>query len=410
MDIAVYLFILVHSSFERKITMKPQHLTRLLAALVAVGSASVAFAAEPTISLLDYKQANSAYQDAYLNGQFDMQSGNQAQTSYNLNLSLNYQQVFTSADKNIKVNFGGSGSESRGPNAIDPIVSNYQATGAVTADMYFEPNSNTTFWYGKGQLGLLKGTEKPYTTATVGMGYGRVVNVTPMAKAIRLVEALMERNLLKTTPSIAAYQAAAAVIAREPEYVSKYGSVDYHMNWVQDIEKAFGISMDVKSAIKSYDVLSRETISSRKSGWLVRAGVGAVLSNYDGTNGKPALEVGAEYHQPIDNKTQFSDEALLTSIIDSGNNSYHFTNMATLTYQVSDRIDWENSWLLDQVNNQSIPNVTSNTLGSTFRYYISNALSFTVTASLSKLEDGISNNGNDEVNKRLQMGLTYRLK
>jgi hypothetical protein len=231
-----------------------------------------------------------------------------------------------------------------------------------------------------------------------------------MAKAIRLVEALMERNLLKATPSIAAYQAAAEVIAREPEYVSKYGSIDYYMTWVQDIEKAFGITMDVKSAIKSYDVLSRETISSRKSGWLVRAGVGAVLSNYDGTTGKPALEVGAEYHQPIDNKTQFSNEALLTSVIDSGKNSYHLTNLATLTYQVSDRVDWENSWLLDQVNNQSAPNVTSNTLGSTFRYYISNSLSFTVTASLSKLEDGISNNGNDEVNKRLQMGLTYRLK
>lgn len=390
--------------------MKAPQITRLLTALVAVGSASAALAAEPTISLLDYKQATSAYQDAYLNGQFDAQSGNQDQTSYNLNLSVNYKQVFTSADKNIKVSFSGSGSELRGPNATDPVVSNYQATGAVTADMYFEPNSNTAFWYGKGQLGLLKGTEKPYTTATLGVGYGRVVNVTPMAKAIRLVEALMERNLLKATPSIAAYQAAAEVIAREPEYVSKYGSIDYYMTWVQDIEKAFGITMDVKSAIKSYDVLSRETISSRKSGWLVRAGVGAVLSNYDGTTGKPALEVGAEYHQPIDNKTQFSNEALLTSVIDSGKNSYHLTNLATLTYQVSDRVDWENSWLLDQVNNQSAPNVTSNTLGSTFRYYISNSLSFTVTASLSKLEDGISNNGNDEVNKRLQMGLTYRLK
>ena len=150
--------------------MKAPQITRLLTALVAVGSASAALAAEPTISLLDYKQATSAYQDAYLNGQFDAQSGNQDQTSYNLNLSVNYKQVFTSADKNIKVSFSGSGSELRGPNATDPVVSNYQATGAVTADMYFEPNSNTAFWYGKGQLGLLKGTEKPYTTATLGVG------------------------------------------------------------------------------------------------------------------------------------------------------------------------------------------------------------------------------------------------
>ncbi len=51
--------------------MKAPQITRLLTALVAVGSASAALAAEPTISLLDYKQATSAYQDAYLNGQFD---------------------------------------------------------------------------------------------------------------------------------------------------------------------------------------------------------------------------------------------------------------------------------------------------------------------------------------------------
>lgn len=58
-------------TFKENYRMKAPQITRLLTALVAVGSASAALAAEPTISLLDYKQATSAYQDAYLNGQFD---------------------------------------------------------------------------------------------------------------------------------------------------------------------------------------------------------------------------------------------------------------------------------------------------------------------------------------------------
>ncbi len=43
---------------------------------------------------------------------------------------------------------------------------------------------------------------------------------------------------------------------------------------------------------------------SCKYGWLVRAGVQVVLTNYDGSDTKPALELGAEYHYPISNQPQ----------------------------------------------------------------------------------------------------------
>jgi putative salt-induced outer membrane protein YdiY len=380
-----------------------------LAAVISAGLAAAAAQADG-VSLYDYSEATSAYEDAYVNGQFNLQSGNQAQSSYNLDLSVDYEKVFSSADHNTKIDFVGDTSRQRGPNDGDEAVSFYQANGAITSDHYFAPNSNGAFWYGKGEVGLQKGMQDPFTKLTAGIGYGRIVNATPMAKSIRLVEALMERGVLTQAPSVAAYQQVANVIAREDEYRSQHGAADYVMAWIADIEKALGSELSVKGAIKSYDVLTSERISTRRYGWLVRAGVGAVVSDYDGESGKPALEAGAEYHKPISNRTQFSEEALVTAVLDSGDNGVHLTNTLTLTHEVSDRIDWENSWLLAHSDYESSADITSNTLSSTYRYYLSNALSYSVTAKLTDIEDGVDGNGNDETGKTLLMGLTYRLK
>ncbi len=388
--------------------MKSNKLAFVIATVVAGSNASMAIA--ENISLYDYEEATSAYEDAYINADFNLQSGNQEQTSYDLDLNLDYEKVLSSPDRNTKFDFVGDTSKNRGANADDPTITHYQAFGSVTADNYFESNSNGAFWYGKGELGLQKDMEDPYTKATVGIGYGRVVNATPMARAIRMVEALIERNLLTQAPSKAAYQAVANIIAREDEYRSKYGAADYEMNWIQDIETALGGGIGVKGAIKSYDVLVNERISTRKHGWLVRAGVGAVLSDYDGSDGKPALEIGGEYHRPLSNATQFSNEAIFTAVLDDNDDSYRISNAMSLTHEISDRVDWENSWLLDYVDHESSNDVTTNALASTYRYYISNALSFAVTAKLANIEDGIDGNNNDKLDKSLVMGLTYRLK
>lgn len=387
----------------------PKKLTLTISALTC-GCLFPYSAVAEGVSLYDYKEATSSYEDAYLNGQFNYQSGNQEQSSYNLNLGLDYERVFSSSARNTKIDFTGSTTRNRGPNANDKTVSNYLATGSVTSDQYFEPNSNSTFWYGKGDIGLRKGMEDPFSKLTVGIGYGRVVNVTPMAKAMRLVEELKEHGLLRSEPSKSTYQKVAEIIAKEEEYRRRLGADDYKMRWIGDIETALGDSIGSSGAIKVYEVLTTERISTRKHGWLVRGGVGAVLSNYDGSNGDPALEVAAEYHLPVSSRTQFSVEASLSTVLNSDDNTYIVQNLMTLTHELSDKVDWENSWLTNYTIIESANDVLSNALTSTYRYHISNALSFTTTAKLTDIEDEIDNNGNDKIDKSLLMGITYRLK
>lgn len=383
-----------------------------LAAAVSVALLSASGAALAEVTLYDYTEATSAYEDAYLSGQFSASDGNQGQTAYDAELSLDYDRVFSSPNRNVGVSFYADGSISRGSTDGAKSDSTYLASGSVTADNYFRPGSKGAFWYGSADLGLKKDAEDPYAKVGVGLGYGRVVNVTPMAKAIRLVEALREQGALTATPSVAVYQQVANIVSRENEYKSKFGYGSYDQHWIADMEKALGGNLGAGGVIKANDVLQNEFISSRKYGWLVRAGVGAVVSNYDGTDGgDPSLDFGAEYHRPLNNRTQFSNVASLSTIYGDDNAAYQVNNAMTLTHELTDKIDWENAWLLDysKSGEDNVEDVTTNTLSSTFRYYLDNQLDLTLTAKASKVNDSIEND-NEKVDTSLNMGVSYRLR
>jgi hypothetical protein len=386
--------------------------------MMAFAGSTSSVLAEPLIT--DYAEATSAYEDAYITGNFNLNDGNQEQSSFNLDLEIDYEKVISSPDRNIKLDATGIGSRTRGSNDGDEAQSSYQALSSVTMDKYFQPNTKAGFWYGKAELGGKKGQDDPFFKVTGGLGYGRVINVTPMARSIRMIQELRKHRILTSDPSNSTYQDVAKVINQEGQYRSKYGAAEYEQYWIEAIENvlktsgtiAGGGDLGARAILKSYDVLVNERISTRKNGWLVRGGIGAVISNYDGSDSKPAVELGAEYHRPLSNQTQLSNEAIATATVDNDDNSYNFNNVLSVTHEVSNRIDWENSWTLDhnEADIAGIEDVTSNTISSTYRYYLTNQLAFNVTGKLTDIEDNVDNNGNDIVDKSLNMGITYRLK
>ena len=380
---------------------------------LTVGSALMAITTtSQAVSLYDYDQPTSAYEDAYVSGQFDMNSGNQGQTSHNLDAYGNYQRVFSSPNRDVKVSADGQYHSNKGSNKGDNTKEDYLGNGAVSVNNYFQPNSRGAFWYGDAAVGVKKAADDTYVKAGVGVGYGRVVNVTPMARSIRLVDALQQKGILNADLTTAEYNQVAHVIARESEYRSRYGSVDYNQYWIADIERALNKTGKVRGLgavgiLKTNDVLMRETISSRKIGWLVKAGISEIIRDYDGESTKPALDAAAEYYVPLSNQTQFSNEANLSTTLQNNDDSYKARNKMALSYRVSDRVDWENAWTVDynKVDTKSIKNSnTVNTLSSTYRYYLTNKLAFDTTLS------AINDNDKAKLDKALNMGVTYRLK
>ncbi len=389
---------------------------KTMIALSVFSALSTLSVAQAQVSLFDYAEPTSAYEDAYVYGDLNVNSGNQDQTSYDLNLDLNYERVFSSPSRDVEIDASLSGSASRGGNNDDESEDTYLGSASASVNNYFVPGSNGGFWYGEGTLGLKKDADDPRITAVAGLGYGRVVNLTPMAQALRMGEALREKGQLRGDLNKVEYNKIAQIVAQESAYKAKYGA-DYDQIWINEMVKVINASgkangrLDAAGILKARDVLMDERISTRKSGWLVKAGVGAVVKDYDGDSGEPVLNLGAEYHVPLNNQTQFSNEAVYSALLDDDDKSYTFNNDMSLTYEVSDRIDWENGWKLNfDHNDESDQDVTTNILSSTYRYYISNKLSFDTTLSLSKVDDDIDNNGNDDVEKTLNMGVTYRLK
>ncbi|RVU84896.1 DUF481 domain-containing protein [Leucothrix sargassi] len=374
---------------------------------LAVSSAllTLAGSAAAEVTLYDYTEATSAYEDAYLTGSFNANDGNGFdQASYAATVNADYERVFSSANRDVEVDAYAGGSVSRGSGEGVGSTSAYGAGIAGQVSNYFRPNSKAAFWFANASLEGLKGAEDLNSSVGAGIGYGRVINATPMAKTLRLVEALREAGELKATPSKAAHQQIANIINREDEYISKHGYANYEKYWFADIESALGQgTLGAGAVIEAYDVLTNEYISTRKIGWKVQAGVAVALSTFSGEDGgDPGLTFAGEYHKPLNTKTQFSNEAtLLTTYGDD--DTYAFANVMSLTYELSDKIDWENSWTLSHFDYGS-SDATNNNITSAFQYELDNQLTAGVVLALDKVD------GLDDVDASLSATVGYRLR
>lgn len=390
--------------------MKQQSLKLAIGLIIS----SVSIPAIADVTLYDYTEATSAYEDAYLSASANLaKNRNDAQAAYDLNLKADYEKVISTPKRDTTFKFNVDGLVNRSGVKDAKSEDSYTAGSSATIDTYFKEGSKGAFWFGKLAVGANSESDDLDTTLGLGLGYGRVVNVTPMAKAIRLVEALKARGSINRTPSKAIHNQLANIIAKEDEYASKYGRKNYQKNWIADIETALRNSgvlsgnLNATGVLQARDVLVDERISTRKLGWKVRAGLNYVGSNFNGIKDKPGLELGAEYHLPVSNRTQFSNEAIISTVFDSNaSNAYKLKNNMTLTHEVDDRIDWENSWTLEYDKVDGGNDVTNNTLSSTFLYELTNSLDYSVTAKVTDT-DGTSNDGTD---KSINMGIRYRLK
>ncbi len=373
----------------------------------------VALPALADVTLYDYTEATSAYEDAYLSGSANIsRNRSDAQTAYDMKLDLRLDKVLSSPNRDTTFKVDGSGLVSRSGTSGAKSTDSYTVGLSATMDNYFTPGSKGAFWFGNGSVRANSSSNDLETKLGLGLGYGRVVNVTPMAKAIRLVDSLVAQGSISRKPSKAGYNQIANIIAKEAEYASKYGRKVYQQHWLSDIESALkgaGVvsgNLNAAAVLEARRVMVDERISTRKLGWKVRAGLSYIGTNFDGLTNKPGLELGAEYHKPLNNRTQFSNVAVATAILDNATDAYNLTNKMSLTHEIDDRIDWENSWTLDYNKADKGSDVTTNTLSSTFLYQLTNSLDYSVTANVSNT-NGTANDGTD---RSLLMGIRYRLK
>jgi len=376
------------------------------------------------LSMTDYKLTDTFFDEAYVNGQFSLTSpaDDEKETSYNGNINSYYNLKNMTLDYAQDFRIDGIYSIQKGDDKDSESDDSYDILATGHFDKYMLEVNKDFLVYASATVGYRKllgadDADDPYVQVGAGVGYGRIYDATPYAKAIRVLKDLKERNIVTGTITKEMALKLADLIAAEDAYKSKYSIQEYRKYWFNDISKLLKSTGATKDELNSFgiirieEILFEENIFPRYHGWIVRAGVGQIISNYNNQEEDPTLDAEFEYGLPIGLQSQFYEKAKYSTIL-NGDTGHKFNNTMTYSYEISDRVDWENKWIFDyyKPSDDDLEDITTNTLSSTFSYYIANQLSFDTTLSLTKVDDGISNNGNDDVETKLFVGATYRLK
>jgi len=376
------------------------------------------------LSMTDYKLTDTFFDEAYVNGQFSLTSpaDDEKETSYNGNINSYYKLKNMTLDYAQDFRIDGIYSIQKGDDKDSESDDSYDILATGHFDKYMLEVNKDFLVYASATVGYRKllgadDADDPYVQVGAGVGYGRIYDATPYAKAIRVLKDLKERNIVTGTITKEMALKLADLIAAEDAYKSKYSIQEYRKYWFNDISKLLKSTGATKDELNSFgiirieEILFEENIFPRYHGWIVRAGVGQIISNYNNQEEDPTLDAEFEYGLPIGLQSQFYEKAKYSTIL-NGDTGHKFNNTMTYSYEISDRVDWENKWIFDyyKPSDDDLEDITTNTLSSTFSYYIANQLSFDTTLSLTKVDDGISNNDNDDVETKLFVGATYRLK
>jgi len=133
------------------------------------------------------------------------------------------------------------------------------------------------------------------------------------------------------------------------------------------------------------------------------------LSNYDGDSEDPTIDGEFEYGLPIGLSSQFSERLYVEKLLDSDTDTeFYLSNTLSYTYEISNRVDWDNRWIMEYQANDIGDDIMNNNLSTGFIYYLPNRLNLTATFSMSKRDGGIDEE--DDWNKKFVAGIQYRLK
>ncbi len=372
------------------------------------------------IELTDFTDPDTAFDEAYVDFNANANSGNQDQTSYDALLTGFYNKRDSTAKRVIGLRVDGNLDASRGPNADDESADDFGFSVGVSRDDYFSETNDALFYFVSGEFAHQDSAIDDNLGVTAGVGYGRVWNATPLAKALRIQEALSSRALMASDLNDDSLMQLAAIIGRESEYRSREGADDYRGVWYSDMESVLLESgalvnnkLSALAVVELDDVLFDEPISARRHGWLVRAGAGFQSSDFSGlTDNDPKLTFQLEYARPYGLKGQLINVATYEPIF-GDNTLQSLNNRLSYSYEVSDRIDWINAWDLSvqRADDAADSGFTSNLLTSSFLYHLTNQLDLGLTlAAVDTDEKPNVNTQNDDIATSANLALRYRVK
>ena len=264
-------------------------------------------------------------------------------------------------------------------------------------------NGSKFFGFGDFNVRHSDTFDRPDTDVTPGLGFGRFISATPLAKAVQIEEFLIREGAITGRLPREHLVALGHVIQREGEFRERYGST-YRKWWFEAMETVIVASgtaprgIEAGGILRINEVLFEQRVNERFYGWEATVGTnfqltaplkGQALRN-------PGAALGLRYAWPFGWKHQISGRLDLSSPFTSRfGKEYKLTVAEDYIYEVSNRIDFilRDILTLDIRDRSAFTGVGAfnkhilrNTLSSTFVFFIENKTNFSVTAQLDKTE------------------------
>lgn len=338
------------------------------------------------VSVKDYKVPVSRATNLRINGFWNWSQIGDSVSGNSSSANLVFRKFYSSLPFAWFLDVDATGGRTGGRN-------NYDVRFDGNVRKYIWPNED---WFGFSRLTAQKATEyrRWESNLTLGGGYGRYINATALAKAVRIEEHLLRENVISDHLPKASIISIANIIEREDEYQDLYGEV-YETQWLGDIEKEIGNSgMLVGQRVGAIGILRirqvlfeiNERINQRYYGWDLTVGALFTLSTRDGSNaGAPNLSVTGRYSFPISWRTQINLSAGAFSPIDSAFAKRITANTSLdFIFELSNRINFLASHRLVLFKATDQKSEIDNVLSASFLFYIENNIYFGVNTAFEK--------------------------
>ena len=271
-------------------------------------------------------------------------------------------------------------------------------------------------WFGSGGLTFdyAKSDSQPDISARIAGGYGRYIDATALAKAVRIEDHLLKENAIKDHLPKETMIKIANIIEREQEYKDLYGTT-YEVQWFAEIEKEIKDSGNLVGenlgAIGLYRIRQvlfaiNERVNPRYYGWDASAGVEKKLvDRYKSPLGPAQLSVAADYAYPIDWSMQANGSVKINTPVDSSFfKQFTITGQADYLYEMSNRINFTAQYNLSYLKPANLDGISTQALSAGFLFYIENNINYGFQASYTKTG---TNDPVSSVSMTLQYNLFY---
>ncbi|OGG46402.1 MAG: hypothetical protein A3F84_19570 [Candidatus Handelsmanbacteria bacterium RIFCSPLOWO2_12_FULL_64_10] len=343
-------------------------------------------------SIRDYTVPVSTVQNLRADFNFNYSAAGSDLTGRNGRLGFTYTRFKDALSFAYSIDAIGSGALSRDTGAAKDTTQ--FATNLATRVKKYILWGTAIFAFGDVGFDYDKTFDRPATAVTVGLGDGRFIDATSLAKAVRVEEFLLREKAISDHLPKDHLIELGHIIEKEREYKERFGST-YRKWWFAAMEKLIresGVAprgIGAGGILRINEVLFQQRVNSRFYGSEFSFGVNfQTTAPYRGVPRRdPAAAAGFRHAIPLGWRSQFNQRLEVNSpFTGQFGKLYSARLVSDFVYEVSNRIDFTVRDILRAERSQGRGRQVGNSFGTFFSFFVENKTSFVIGVQIDKVQ------------------------